>query len=200
MDFTAIDFETANFKKTSACSIGIATVKDGALARTEHYFIRPAPNYFTDANVAVHGIRPADVQDAPTFAELWPQIYRSLDGQIVAAHWAAFDMGVLTAMLDFYELPYPEMDILCSCLIARAAYPQLANHKLNNVCAYLDIGLQHHRADSDAEGSAGIISRVLKDRGIRSLEDVRTELGVTPGSIRGGVYTSVKGPGGRRRS
>lgn len=199
MDFTAIDFETANYQKTSACSIGIARVRNGRIENTDHYYIRPYPDYFTAGNIAVHGILARDVADAPTFAELWPQIREQLDGQIVAAHFAAFDMGVLTAMLDHYSIPYPEMDILCSCLMARSAYPQLANHKLNNVCNYLDIPLNHHRADSDAEGSASIIMRVIRDRGIESLGQVREELGVTPGSIRGGVYTCARGPGGRRR-
>lgn len=199
MDFTAIDFETANYQKTSACSIGLARVENGRITSTDHYYIRPHPNYFTAANIAVHGILARDVEDAPTFAELWPQIREQLDGQIVAAHWATFDMGVLTALFDHYGIPYPEMDILCSCLMARSAFPQLANHKLNNVCNYLDIPLDHHRADSDAEGSASIILQVSKDRGILTLDDVREQLGVVPGSIRRGVYTSVKGPGGRRR-
>lgn len=199
MDFTAIDFETANYQSTSACSIGIATVENGKIVETQHYYIRPFPDYFTSANIDVHGIRARDVEKAPTFDELWPEIRNQLQGRIVAAHWATFDIGVLRATLDHYRIPYPEIDILCSCLMARSAYPQLANHKLNNVCTYLDIPLEHHRADSDAEGSASIILKIAEARGIRKLEDVQRELHVIPGSIHGGVYTSVKGPGTRRR-
>lgn len=198
MDFTAIDFETANFENTSACSIGLATVADGKLLGTEHYLIRPHPSYFSARNIEIHGIRPEDVADAPTFAELWPEIRHHFDGRTIAAHWASFDMGVLTATLKHYGLPFPEdTDILCSCLMARAAYPQLANHKLNNVCTYLDVPLNHHHADSDAAGSAAIIQRILQSRGISSLDEVAPKLGVTPGSFRGGVYTSAKGPGRR---
>ncbi|MBD5560493.1 MAG: 3'-5' exonuclease [Clostridia bacterium] len=199
MDFTAIDFETANYKKTSACSIGITTVENGRIAGTEHHLIRPYPDYFTASNIDVHGIRAADVADAPTFDELWPQIRHHFDGRIVAAHWASFDMGVLTSVLDHYGLPYPEMDIICSCLMARSAFPQLANHKLNNVCTYLDIPLQHHRADSDSAGSAAIILDVLKRRGIETLDDIKRKLGVMPGSMHGGKYISAKGPRGRRK-
>ena len=32
MEFTAIDFETANASRDSACAIGLVTVKDGVIA------------------------------------------------------------------------------------------------------------------------------------------------------------------------
>lgn len=202
MDFTAIDFETANHHKTSACSIGITEVTGGKIQKTSHYFIRPYPDYFSNSNIAVHGIYAQDVEDAPTFDRLWPVIREKLDGRIVAAHFAAFDMGVLTAALDHYAIPYPQMDVLCSCLMARAAYPQLANHKLNNVCTYLDIPLDHHRADSDAAGSAGIINRIMADCRLNSLEEIASQLGVKPGRMQDGLYEAPRGrnAGGRRRS
>lgn len=199
MDFTAIDFETANYQKTSACSIGLTEVSGGKILGTSHYYIRPYPDYFTRSNIAVHGIYAQDVEHAPTFDALWPCIREKLEGRIVAAHFAAFDMGVLTAALDHYGIPYPDIDILCSCLMARAAYPQLANHKLNNVCAYLDIPLDHHKADSDARGSAGIITRIMAERNLESLKDIEMQLGVRAGSIRDGRYRAAAGPGGRRR-
>ena len=48
MNFVAIDFETANEKRTSACSIGIVEVKNGEIINTEHIFFKPFPNYFTN--------------------------------------------------------------------------------------------------------------------------------------------------------
>lgn len=41
MKFIAIDFETANVSKTSACSLGITFVENGKVVETKHFYIRP---------------------------------------------------------------------------------------------------------------------------------------------------------------
>lgn len=192
LDFTAIDFETANRHETSACSVGLAVVENGQIARTYHYFIRPYPFFFLEANIRVHGIEARDVQEAPSFADLWPTIRPLLDGHIIAAHYALFDMGVLLGGLDFYGIERPNLDILCSCRMARAAFPELSSHKLSNVCRYLSIPLNHHHADSDAEGSAAIIINIAQRFHLQSLMDVRRRLGLEPGSVRGGKYIPLK--------
>ena len=46
-DFAAIDFETANGKRTSVCSVGIVIVKSGRIVNKIYRLIRPAPNYYT---------------------------------------------------------------------------------------------------------------------------------------------------------
>lgn len=192
LDFSAIDFETANRRDTSACSIGIAIVESGAVIETKHYLIKPYPNYFHPLNVRIHGIEYCDVQDAPTFGELWPTIQPLLEGRVIAAHYAPFDMGILLGGLDFYDMPRPDLDILCSCRMARVAFPELRSHKLDSVCEYLDIPLAHHRADSDAEGCAQIIIEIAKRTGLGSLMDVRRKLRLEPGTVRDGVYVPLK--------
>lgn len=44
-DFAAIDFETANGKRTSVCSVGIVIVKGGRIVNKIYRLIRPAPNF-----------------------------------------------------------------------------------------------------------------------------------------------------------
>ena len=74
MNFTAIDFETATGKRNSACAVGIVTVENGTI--TEEYFslIQPPGNAYFGMNIAVHGIRPQDTLNAPTFDSLYPEI------------------------------------------------------------------------------------------------------------------------------
>jgi DNA polymerase III epsilon subunit-like protein len=43
----------------------------------------------------VHGLRDADVRGAPTFAEILPTLLAALDGRVLVAHNAVFDVGVL---------------------------------------------------------------------------------------------------------
>ena len=46
MNFIAIDFETANSSRSSICSMGVAIVENGKLIDTEHFLIKPTPNYY----------------------------------------------------------------------------------------------------------------------------------------------------------
>ena len=40
-NFAAIDFETANGKRTSVCSVGVVIVKDGKIVNKIYRLIRP---------------------------------------------------------------------------------------------------------------------------------------------------------------
>ncbi|WP_229115201.1 exonuclease domain-containing protein [Bacteroides intestinalis] len=72
-DFIAIDFETANDSRDSACQIGITTVKNGQIKDVKSWLINPE-SYFNSFNTMIHGITEKDVKDKPTFSELWPEI------------------------------------------------------------------------------------------------------------------------------
>ena len=158
MTFTAIDFETANYERTSACQIGIVVVKDGKITEEFSSFIKPVPAYFlgrfTDE---IHGINEEAVAKAPTFPELWERITGFIkDTPLIVAHNAAFDMGVLRACLDYHDISAVLPEYLCTLKETRWKLPDLSNHKLSTVCDYYDITLNHHEALSDAKAAAKI--------------------------------------------
>jgi DNA polymerase III epsilon subunit-like protein len=51
----------------------------------------------------------------------------------LAAHNAAFDMSVLRAALEWYELPVPPFKYFCTLKLARAAWPELKSHALTSL-------------------------------------------------------------------
>ena len=61
--FAAIDVETANAKRGSICSIGVAIVRDGARVGTHSWLCRPpAPlDYFGPMQIYKHKITPETV-------------------------------------------------------------------------------------------------------------------------------------------
>ena len=65
LDFTAIDFETANSSPASACSVGLVRVRDGRIVATAGWLIRPPAGHdeFQEWNTKIHGIRAHDVRD-----------------------------------------------------------------------------------------------------------------------------------------
>ena len=44
-DFAAIDFETANGKRTSVCSVGVVVVRGGEMTDSFYSLIRPATQF-----------------------------------------------------------------------------------------------------------------------------------------------------------
>ncbi len=160
----AIDFETANELRTSACSIGVAWIENGRVTATEEHLIRPREMRFNPFNSAIHGIRADDVADAPEFPAVWARLRDRVEGRLVLAHNAAFDLSVLRHTLTDYGLDWPACSYLCTVVLARRAWPGLTAHKLNHLADFLGIALDHHHAGSDAEacrphragGDAGI--------------------------------------------
>ncbi len=155
--YCAIDFETACNHRASACAIGAARIRNGTVGESFYSLIKPPKGmeilpFFT----SIHGISMDQVDRAPTFAELWPALKAFLGNDILIAHNAAFDSGVFQAVLMHYEIPDRLPLFECTLNMARRRWPELANHRLDTLCEYLGIELDHHEALSDAIGCAKI--------------------------------------------
>lgn len=153
--FAAIDFETANYSRDSACAIGIVIASEGNIIQRIHRLIRPPDATFTFTHI--HGLTWDDVKHEASFAELWPEINNELkDIEFLAAHNAPFDKGVLQACCSTYGLTNTTKPFVCTVQVARSHW-NIYPTKLPNVCRYLDIELNHHEALSDAEACARIV-------------------------------------------
>lgn len=153
--FTAFDFETANQQGYSACQLGIAVVENEQITLQKSWLIKPPTKVFTFSDL--HGITYKMVKDSPAFCDIWQEVRPYLEGQIVAAHNAEFDLNVLQETLAYYQLATPELYFIDSLAVARSAWPKLRNHRLSTVADYLNIGLNHHEALSDAIACAEIV-------------------------------------------
>jgi len=153
--FLALDFETANFATNSACAVGLVCVEKGRIAKKAVHLIRPPSRWF--AFTHIHGITWEDVEQAPTFGELWPEISSFFeDVDFVAAHNASFDKRVLAGCCEHYGLPFPAVNFSCTVKLARQTWA-IKPTTLSNVCSELRIPLNHHEALSDAMACAKIV-------------------------------------------
>jgi DNA polymerase-3 subunit epsilon len=153
--FVALDFETADQGRDSACSIALVRVEGRTIVQREHRLIRPPRRTFVFTSI--HGISWSQVADAPTFGELWPQLAPLLAGaRFIAAHNASFDAGVMRACCEHAALPPPALPYLCTVKLARDTW-NLRPTKLPDVCRHLGLALRHHDALSDAEACAAIV-------------------------------------------
>ncbi|WP_277584946.1 exonuclease domain-containing protein [Psychrobacillus antarcticus] len=171
MDFVAIDFETANSLRSSVCSVGIVQVKNGKIYREIQSLINPLSEFYY-YNTKIHGITEYMVHGAPTFEEFWPEMKSLIENQVVIAHNASFDMGVLQESLRQFHEPSPNFEYGCSFRIAKKVWPQLYNHKLSTVANYLGISLRHHDALEDARAAAIITIEAMKKTQTNSVQQL----------------------------
>lgn len=155
MTFAAIDFETADSGRDSACAVGLVRVEDGRIVGRAYRLIRPPRERFTFT--WLHGIAWRDVADAPEFGDVWRSLGSLVrDVDFFAAHNAPFDAGVLRACCAAAGIPAPETPFRCTVRLARGVLG-IRPAKLDHVCASLGIPLRHHHALSDAEACARIV-------------------------------------------
>ena len=172
MEFIAIDFETANSNRSSACQIGLAKFQDGELKWSKSYLIKPKPNHYDPINVSIHGIDANATKTAPTFKQVWDEIHHDLTFNTLVAHNASFDISVLNAALHAYDLPNYGFNHFCSLTWTKKLVPGLYNYKLSTVSEHFGIELKHHDAESDAIASGRIMARIMKDNGINSFSEL----------------------------
>lgn len=161
--FCAIDFETANPRRTSACAMAVVRVERNRVVDEWSTLIQPPDGYFHPRFSGIHGIRPQDVRDAPTFPEAWKEARgRMRQARFLAAHNASFDASVMQACTAYHDLPTPSLPFLCTVRLARAAW-NIRPTRLPNVTEALGIDLEHHEAKSDARACARIVTTWRRD-------------------------------------
>lgn len=159
VDFTAIDFETANGNPASACSVGLARVRDGVVVDRAYWLIKPPASHpqFQSFNMKIHNITPDMVVDAPTWGEQFDDLLSFIGDDVAVAHNASFDMGVIRAACADAVLPTPRLKYLCSVQVSRKTY-DIPSHRLPLAAAAAGYGeFAHHEALADAEACASII-------------------------------------------
>ena len=162
-DFAAIDFETANYERSSVCSVGLVIVKNGVVVDKFYSLIQPEPNYYSYQNTLVHGLTAADTDEAPIFPTVWAEIEPKIGGLPFVAHNSPFDYSCLKAVFRVYQMEYPDYKFFCTCRASRRILGNvLPNHRLPTVAAYCGYDLtKHHDALADAEACAAIAIKLL---------------------------------------
>ena len=155
MNFVAIDFETANYARDSACAVGLVKVVGGEIVDKAVHLIKPPTREFVFTYI--HGLTWNDVATSADFGQLWPTLEPLLEGaEFLAAHNASFDRGVLQGCCASYGIAVPSLPFRCTVQMARRAW-NIRPTKLSDVCRKLGIALNHHEALSDAMACARIV-------------------------------------------
>ena len=159
--FIVFDVETPNRFNNRISAIGITVIEDGEISDSFYSLVNPE-THFDYFNTRLTGISEESVMYSPTFPELWCQIEPIMASVILVAHNAVFDMGVLKKCLCDYNIDWKEnAPYLCTVQMGRRLLPKMS-HKLNVLCDYYGICLDHHKADSDSSACAEILLRYIE--------------------------------------
>lgn len=156
-EFIAIDFETANSKRVSACALGYARVSGGEVVDTQWHLIKPVGGH-EPLQTGIHGITEDDTFDQPSFDELYPQIKNIFDFPLVAH--SQFDKQVLNALSEHFALNL-KFKYADSCALAKKKLPWLENCKLPTLVKHFNLpAFKHHDAKEDALACARIFLKL----------------------------------------
>ncbi|MGB4136945.1 MAG: 3'-5' exonuclease, partial [Microbacterium sp.] len=172
LDFTAIDFETANSSPASPCQVGLVRVRGGEVVAQTGWLIRPPAGYdeFQEWNVRIHGIRPEDVVGAPAWEDQLDRLHGFAGADVLVAHNAGFDLNVLRRSCEATGLTPPPYRSLCSLAVARKTY-QLDSYKLPKAAAAAGFGdFPHHDALADARACAQIVIDAARRAGAADVD------------------------------
>lgn len=160
--FIVFDVETPNRLNNRMSAIGITVIDNGVITEDFYSLVNPE-TYFDYFNTRLTGISEESVTDAPNFAELWGQIEPFMSSGILVAHNATFDMSVIKRCLNDYGIYWKENVLyLCTVQMGRRILPGVS-HKLNDLCDYYGIRLNHHHAESDSRACAEILLRYIEN-------------------------------------
>ena len=122
------------------------------------------------------GIHACDLVDAPNFSDLSASLAGLLQNSVFVAHDIRFDLPFLRWAFASHDLPMPNTIGLCTLRLSRQLWPELESRTLVDLARHF--GVPHnnpHRADADADATAGILCEALdcaQRTGLREVGDL----------------------------
>ena len=172
-DFIAIDFETANKNRISACAIGLIFVKDFKIVFSQKHFIKPPIGQeFLSFNSNIHNIYKEDVEYSFTFEELWEDEFsKYFNNNLIVFHNASMDLSILKNLFEHFSISNFDIDYIDTMQLAeKSGNPK----KLTELAEKFGIEIEnHHDPISDAKACAMIYNE-LRDIYPRHEDLVRT--------------------------
>lgn len=149
-DYVVVDLETTGLSshRDKIIEIGVLHIVDGQVAGEFGTLINPGAHIPPVAS-AVNGIRDTDVKDAPRIEDVIQQVAQILEGNPVVGYNVSFDLAFISRA--FTEAGIAQTITYGDVLqLARKAYPECKDHKLQTVSRKLGISAaQTHRAVDD---------------------------------------------------
>jgi DNA polymerase-3 subunit epsilon len=129
--------------------------------------------------------------------QVWPELLEYVDGQMLVAHNAGFDIGVLVASLAAFEVACPHIEFSCTRAIARRAWPGQSRYGLKPLGNWLGIEFRHHDALEDSRCCAEIALAAARTVEAQDFADLEKRLRLSRGRYSLGRVSGPRTISGR---
>lgn len=144
----------------------------------------------------IHGLRPRDLIDAPTFAEIVGDVFHYLLDSVFVAHNVEFDWVFVQSEMKRAGVNLPDVARACTMDVACLLDPYVPCRNLRGVCGHFEIPINnHHCAISDARAASELLCRFIKTAPPKNLASFLKELGTTDWTA---YESKAPTPSGRR--
>lgn len=181
-NFITIDFETASRYEYSPCSVSLYEFNEEKYSKLLSTLINPGDVFFDPHLTNLHGITKDMVKSAPSINIILQKICDLIGNKFIFAHNASFDISKLVQGCNLYNIDIPYFEYADSLMVAKRTWPNLINYKLDTVCDYLNIELNHHNADSDSVACGQIIRAAMNEHNILDINDLLENIHYVKGS------------------
>lgn len=175
--FACLDTETTGLSPLEGgkiCEIAVSVSQGGRVVEEFSSLVNPGMPMHPDV-VAIHGITNEMVASAPSFGQLLPKLLSLLDGCVIVAHNAEFDVNFLKSEFAQCGMRFPPYPVVDTLKLARKS-GKFARNNLGCIAAELGINPQGwHRAMADTKMAEQIFYyflTILSKHGVRTLEQL----------------------------
>lgn len=164
--YAVVDVEGNGQQPPDLVELAVAPIVGGNVGKPSSWLVRPGSKIAYMAT-KVHGITNHDVADAPDFAAVESEVRDALEVDVLVAHAAHVDVGVLQGKLADWQPPA----VLDTLKLARQLMPGRPSYRLGALVADLNLDadlapdLKPHRATYDALVTARLFAHLATATG-----------------------------------
>jgi DNA polymerase-3 subunit alpha (Gram-positive type) len=162
--WVAFDIETTGldpWRGDRICEIAAVKFKEGRKIAQLHTLVNPERSIPAGA-YRVHRITEWMVQGAPTISTILPQFLSFVEGSILVAYNAGFDLGFIEQEIRRQGRDCPSFQVVDVLELARRLLPEMERFSLERVAESLGIPFpRQHRALEDADVTAQVFIHFL---------------------------------------
>lgn len=175
--FACLDTETTGLSPLDGgrvCEVAVSVTQGGRALEEFSTLINPQMPMHPDV-IAIHGITNEMVKTAPVFADVLPKLTAILDGCVVVAHNADFDLLFLRYEFEQCGMKFPPCPVIDTLKLAKKS-GRFEKNRLGFIAEKLGISAAGwHRAMADTKMAEQILYYFLVElskQGVTTLEQL----------------------------
>ena len=174
MPLVVFDFETTGLDTNNDHIIEIGALKtvNGRILDEFSYLIS-SPVAISEVITGITGITPDMLLGKPPLEEVLPLFLQFIEGSILVAHNAEFDMAFLRSacLQSGIQINWPAF---CTLKMARKILPELESKNLDTLAEFFGLTFEaRHRSIGDCKVTSAVLQSLLSHEGV-SLPDWRS--------------------------